>query len=113
MKNRKVGSIIIFLAMVIILVIFWVIKFGIPEKEPSTLKGEIVSVNGIDIVCKRENGTKFRVVKSEVPKVVDKDGNRKDIQKLQVGQQIIVKFKGSVQESNPAGVKGVVEIIVE
>ena len=42
-----------------------------------------------------------------------KDGTREDIRNLQVGQSIVVKYTGNVEESLPAGIYGVAEIIVE
>ena len=52
MKNRKMSSFIIFLA-ILVLVIGIVIKVSFPEKENAhTLAGEIVKVNDIEIIIK-------------------------------------------------------------
>ena len=52
-------------------------------------------------------------MKVNVPIVFNQDGTKGDIQKLQVGQNIVVKFTGAIEESIPAKIKGITEIRIE
>ena len=120
MKNKKVSSIIIFLAIIVIIVVGIAIKVAFAENnnennEVSTVGGEIIKVSegGVTFQANPDNlGSQFYVGTSNVP-IFDTNGNRVDSRKLKKGQQILVEFTGGILETFPQGFTDVVKIIVE
>ncbi len=113
--NKKVSSIIIvFAAIVCAIIIGFVIKEKIEEKNRfATVEGEIIKITDEAIIFEEDVGGTVRVYKKMIPVVLDENDNRKDIRKLQVGQHIMIKYNGCINESLPAEIVGILEMIVK
>ena len=105
MKNKKISSIIIFLA-VIILVVGFVVKNKLEEYNATTIEGTITDVNAGEIRL-----GELRVILSNKTVIVNADGKR--IQTLHVGQNVTIKWNGDIIESNPPRIRNVYKVIVE
>ncbi len=107
MRNKKLGLIfLVIIALMITMSIIVLKEIGFFEKmKPLEVAGEVVSVSDTYI----EFGG-YTVGIDRNTYVIDSEGKRCDVRKIQVGQRILVRFAGDILETFPAQLTEVIEI---
>ncbi len=99
MRNKK--SVVIFIIAAVLILVSGIIvlnEVGFFEKyKPSEIAGKVIEVDDTSILLKNNGGVYSIPVTPSIP-VFDSDGNGRDIRKIQVGQRIVVKYKGGINE---------------
>ena len=118
MKNKKVSSVVLCVSVLLIVIAFWIKgkMDNVEEENYHIAQGTITEINEMEIIFERNNNSNdlYSVGISET-QILDAEGKDMDLQKIQVGQFIVVKYRntGFSPAISPKPIINVVEIIIE